>query len=158
MDTRHIEIYSLLIPLAEGRLLIPRSCVAEVIGFQAPTQMIGAPPWYLGMVVWNARQVPLVSFEGVCGQQIPALGGRSRIVLFHCQGPRIDAGVFGIVSQGFPQLVRVNAEVVRPDPDYVQPERFPVLCRARMVNDTPLIPDLERLEGMIAEETTVGLS
>jgi len=33
-------------------------------------------------------------------------------------------GVFGIISQGFPQLVRVNAEVVKADPDYVQPSAF----------------------------------
>jgi chemosensory pili system protein ChpC len=156
MDTRHIEIYSLLIPLAEGRLLIPRSCVAEVISFQPPTQMIGAPPWYLGLINWNGRMVPLASFEGVCGQLIPPAGGRSRVALFHCQSARIEAGVFGIVSQGFPQLVRVNAEVVRADPDYVQPERYPVLCRVRMLNDTPLIPDLERLETLIADETSVS--
>jgi hypothetical protein len=26
----------------------------------------------------------------------------------------------------------------------------------RMVNETPLVPDLERLEEMIAEETSIG--
>ena len=38
----------------------------------------------------------------------------------------------------------------------VFPERAPVLCQVRMVNETPLVPDLERLEEMIADETRVG--
>jgi hypothetical protein len=31
-----------------------------------------------------------------------------------------------------------------------------VICQVRMINETPLVPDLERLEEMIAEETTIG--
>ena len=71
MAERVQEIYSLLVPLIDARLIIPRACVAEVIGFHTPSEMTGAPPWYIGTVAWNARQVPLVSFEGACGQMIP---------------------------------------------------------------------------------------
>jgi len=53
------------------------------------------------------------------------------------------------------QLVRVNADVIRPDPSRSFAERAPVICQVRMVNETPLIPDLQRLEEMIAEETSV---
>ncbi len=35
------------------------------------------------------------------------------------------------------------------------PEGDPVVCRVRMLNETPWIPDLERLEIMIADETSV---
>ena len=48
MTERIAEVYSLLIPLADARLLVPRACVAEVIGYQTPTPMENAPPWYLG--------------------------------------------------------------------------------------------------------------
>jgi chemosensory pili system protein ChpC len=155
MSERIAEIYSLLIPLADSRLLVPRACVAEVIGFHTPAPMEGAPPWYLGLVNWNARSLPLISFECACGQAIPPTGGRSRVVVFHAIGGRLDAGFFGIVSQGFPQLVRVSNDVVRPDHSRSFSERSPVLCQIRMLNETPLVPDLERLEAMIAEETSV---
>jgi chemosensory pili system protein ChpC len=150
------EIYSLLVPLAGARLLVPRACVAEIMGFQAPAAMIGAPPWYLGVVNWNGRQAPLVSFEGLCSHPAPAVSSRSRLVLLHALGERLDAGVYAIVSQGFPQLLRVNADVIRPDPGYVVPTGDPVLCRVRMLNETPWIPDLERIESMIADETTTA--
>ena len=155
MSERLAEVYSLLIPLADARLLVPRACVAEVVGYQLPATMESAPPWYLGLLNWNARSVPLVSFEGACGQPIPPTGPRSRVVVFHALGGQIEAGYFGIVSQGFPQLVRVSNDVVRPDNSRSFPERAPVLCQVRMLNETPLLPDLERLEIMIAEETSV---
>lgn len=156
MAERVTEIYSLLIPLVEGRLIIPRACVAEVIGFQTPSEMTGAPPWYIGTVPWNGKAVPLVSFEGACGLMIPATSGRTRIVIFHCLGLRVEGGNFAIISQGFPQLVRVSNDVVRPDNSRVFPDRAPVICQVRMINETPLVPDLERLEEMIAEETRIS--
>jgi chemosensory pili system protein ChpC len=149
------ELYSLLVPLEGERLIVPRACVAEVIGYQAPAEMTNAPPWYLGLVSWAGRSVPVVSFEGAFGQALPVVSTRTRIVVFHASGGKLQSGYFGMLTQGFPQLVRVNADVVRPDASRSFPERSPVICQVRMVNETPLIPDLQRLEQMIAEETSV---
>jgi len=149
------ELYSLLVPLAGERLIVPRACVAEVIGYQTPIAMTNAPPWYAGLVGWSGRNVPVVSFEGAFGQPLPSVSTRTRIVIFHANINVLQAGYFGMLTQGFPQLVRVNADVVRPDPSRSFPERSPVICQVRMVNETPLIPDLQRLEQMIAEETSV---
>jgi chemosensory pili system protein ChpC len=152
---RITEIYSLLIPLLDGRLIIPRSCVAEVVGFQPPSEMPGAPPWYLGTFAWGSRQIPLVSFEGTCGQTIPPLTGRTRVVVLFALGNQVEGGYYGIVSQGFPQLVRVSADILRPDPTKTFPERTPIITQVRMINEAPWIPDLERIEEMISEETSV---
>ena len=149
------ELSSLLVPLAGERLIVPRACVAEVISFQAPAGMANAPPWYAGIVNWGGRSVPIVSFEGAFGQALPTVSSRTRIVIFHAMSGKLASGYFGVLTQGFPQLVRVNADVVRPDPSRSFPERSPVICQVRMVNETPLIPDLQRLEQMIAEETSV---
>ncbi|HEY3732153.1 MAG TPA: chemotaxis protein CheW [Steroidobacteraceae bacterium] len=155
MTERIAEVYSLLIPLADSRLLVPRACVAEVIGYQSPAPMDNAPPWYLGLVNWNARMLPLVSFEGCCAMPIPPANNRSRVVVFHALAGRAESGYIAIVSQGFPQLVRVSNDVVRPDNARSFSERVPVLCQVRMLNETPMVPDLERLEVMIADETSV---
>ncbi len=156
MQSPATELYSLLVPLLDERLIVPRASVAEVIGFQEPVEMQGAPPWYLGTISWNGRSVPVASFEGACGQTIPATGGRTRIVVFYCLGQKLSAGFFGVLTQGFPQLVRVNPDVLKPDLTRTFPERMPVICQVRMINETPLIPDLERLEEMLSEETSVA--
>ena len=148
------EFYGLLIPLADERLIVPRSCVAEVIAWAQPARMEGAPPWYVGTTSWNGRAVPVISFEGALGRPLAQPSGRTRIVVVHCLGSRLPAGHFGILTQGFPQLVRLNPDVVKADPTRSFPDRSPVLCALRMVNETPLVPDLEYLETLIADETT----
>lgn len=149
------ELYCLLVPLAEERLLLPRACVTEVVNYQAPTPMESAPPWYLGTIAWGGRRVPLVSFEAACGRNPPRISGRTRIVVMQGITERAETvgGHFAVLTQGFPQLVRLSRDVVHPDESRVFGERVPVVCQVRMINEYPLVPDFERLEQMIAEET-----
>ncbi len=147
------ELYCLLVPLAEERLLVPRACISEVINYQAPTPMDGAPAWYLGTIAWGGRRVPLLSFEAACGRMAPRSSGRTRIVVMQAIGSSLSCGHFAMLTQGFPQLVRVSPDVVHGDDSRVFGERSPVICQLRMMNEYPLVPDFERIEAMIAEET-----
>jgi len=146
------ELYSLLIPLRNERLLVPRMCVAEVIAFAdaAKSRDDAAPEWYLGAIEWNNRRLPVVTFDGQGGDDRKAKRSRARVVVFHAITQELKAGFYGILTQGFPQLVRVNADVLGLDTEQPVPPGFPALCRARMIHEYPLIPDVERLEKMIA--------
>jgi len=147
------ELYSLLVPLSEDRLILPRACVAEVVRYTQPQQQPGSEDWMLGTINWNGRELPVVAFEGTIGKDIPAPTGRTRVVVFYSSTGKIKAGYFGVLTQGFPQLVRVNREVLNLDSTDGWPEDAPVLCRVKMINEYPLVPDLEALEGMIMEES-----
>jgi chemosensory pili system protein ChpC len=150
------ELYSLLVPLTGERLIVPRACVAKVMSYQPPARSADSPPWYAGVVSWNARSVPIVYFEGTFGQPLPTPSSRTRILIFHATGGKLPCGFFGMLTQGFPRLVRVNAEVIRPDPSRSFLERSPVICQVSVANESSLIPDLQRLEQMIAAETSRG--
>lgn len=149
------ELYSLLIPLRNERLLVPRMCVAEVIAF-ADTEKRSdenAPDWLLGTVDWNGRRVPVITLddgadggEGERGRR----GSRSRIVIFHAFGNQLRPPYYGVLTQGFPQLVRVNRDVLALDNETPAPANQPMLCRVRMIHDFPLIPDLEAIESRLA--------
>ncbi|MEL7186337.1 MAG: chemotaxis protein CheW [Pseudomonadota bacterium] len=147
------ELYSLLVPLTDDRLIVPRACVAEVVRFTKPTVQEGAHNWMLGTVSWNGRELPVVSFEGAIGKDIPAPTGRTRIVVFYASTGQLKTGYFGVLTQGFPQLVRVNRDVLKLESGDGWPEDAPVLCRVRMINEFPMIPHLEQLESMLAEES-----
>lgn len=154
MSDQQTELYSLLIPLREERLLVPRMCVAEVITFTDAERGAGEhelPEWYLGTIDWNGRRLPVVSFDYVGDAAAHKRRGRARIVVFHAIGDALKRGHFGLLTQGFPQLVRVNRDVLQADTEQPLPERLPALCRARMIHEYPLIPDLERIERMITE-------
>jgi chemosensory pili system protein ChpC len=146
------ELYSLLVPLSEDRLIVPRACVVEVVRFTQPDTEAGAHSWMLGNVTWNGRELPVVSFEGALGKEVPVATGRTRIVVFYAASGQLKSGYFGVLTQGFPQLVRVNKDVLQLDSTEGWPESAPVLCRVKMINEFPLVPDLERLEDMLAEE------
>ena len=150
MNEDLLELYGLLVPLADERLIVPRACVAEVLTWQTPQPVADTPAWYLGDIKWNARAVPVISFEALCGRSFPAPGTRTRIVIFVAISNELGAGYFGVGTQGFPQLVRMNPDVIKADPDGGYADRGPVLCKVRMLNESPLIPDFDCVEQMIS--------
>jgi chemosensory pili system protein ChpC len=152
MSVEPKELYSLLIPLQNERLLVPRMCVAEVIAFvdAARSRDDAAPDWYLGAIEWNNRRLPVASFDAQHADERKSKRSRTRVVVFHALTQELKGGYYGILTQGFPQLVRVNADVLGVESEQPVPEGIPALCRARMIHEYPLIPDLERIEQMIA--------
>jgi chemosensory pili system protein ChpC len=145
------ELYSLLIPLRHERILVPRMCVAEVIAFAETEKREdpNAPDWLLGTIDWNGRRVPVISLDDPSDQGAAPTGkrgSRSRIVIFNAIGKALKAGYFGILTQGFPQLVRVNRDVLTLDTERPPPADQPMLCRVRMIHEFPLVPDLEEIE------------
>jgi chemosensory pili system protein ChpC len=153
MQDRPSEIYGLMVPLDKERLLVPRGCVAEVVGYQTPQEMTGAPPWHLGVINWNGRKVPLVSFEGCAGGDVAPPTQRSRVVVINAVSDEVKAGYVAILSQGFPQLVRISPEFVKLDATRSFADDSPIICQIQLLDETPVVPDLDRLEEMVAKET-----
>ena len=146
------ELYSLLVPLVGDRLIVPRACVAEVVRFSRPDSSQGSDSWMSGTINWNGRELPVVSFEGTLGKDVPSVTGRTRVVVFLASTGQLQTGYFGVLTQGFPQLVRVNRDVLKLEATEGWPDDAPVLCRVKMINEFPLIPDLEKLELMLARQ------
>lgn len=146
-------LHCLLLPLVGRRLLLPRACVAEVIGLGRMQLREGEPEWLLGEVAWGERMVPLVSFEAACGDPVPEIGGRSRAVILRSLTGRLRRGGMALLCQGLPQLVRLGEDAVELDPEHGNglSEQAPVLCRVKVLNETPVVPDLERLENQVAD-------
>ena len=82
MSSETEELYSLLIPLAEDRLIVPRACVAEVVRFTAPEHEAGAHTWMMGSFNWNGRSLPVASFEGALGKDVPVTTGQRELWFF----------------------------------------------------------------------------
>jgi chemosensory pili system protein ChpC len=151
MSTVNDELYSLLVPLNQERLILPRACVAEVVRYAPLQPDEEVPPWFRGVISWNGRQVPVISFEELAGLSPAEPGGRTRVAILNAIGGRLPGGFFGVLTEGFPQLVRVNRDVLQPAARQAWPENGPVICQVRMINEYPLIPDLEVIEDLIVE-------
>jgi chemosensory pili system protein ChpC len=152
MSAADEELYSLLVPLSEDRLIVPRACVAEVVRYTNAEKKEGDHSWMMGTINWNGRQLPVISFEGALGKEVPVPTGRTRVVVFFASTGQLKSGHFGVLTQGFPQLVRVNRDVLKLEAKDGWPSEAPVLCRVRMINEFPMIPNLEQIESMLAAE------
>jgi chemosensory pili system protein ChpC len=152
-------LHSLLLPLVGRRLLVPRACVAEVIGLGRMQLREEPPEWLLGEVAWGDRMVPLVSFEAACGDPVPEISGRTRAVVLRSLTGKLGRGGLALLCQGLPQLVRLAEDVVALDDSDGNGDGdgdgngadAPVLCRLKVLNETPVVPDLERLESQVSE-------
>jgi chemosensory pili system protein ChpC len=145
------ELYSLLVPLYKNRLIVPRSCVAEVIRFTLGDEITDHAPWFRGFMQWNNQRVPMICFEELCGLPSSEPGGRTRVAVFQTMSGTLEAGYFGILTEGFPQLVRVNRDVMQRDDQQAWPKDGPVICQIKMINEYPLIPDLQVVETLISD-------
>jgi chemosensory pili system protein ChpC len=146
------SLYSLLIPLDRMRLMVPRDCVVEVIGWDAArhARADGEGSWQVGEVDWEGRRVPVVSFERLCGLETALPVQRARVVLLRCLNGQHPSGYYGVVTRGFPQLVRVNPAVLAAADERSWPDDAPVLCELHMVGQSPVIPDLDQVERVLA--------
>lgn len=145
------EVYSQLLPVDGGKLIVPRVSVAEVTGYVRPRREEGWPDWFMGMMNWSRQEIPLVSFEGMCGRPVPERRNRTRIAIIYGLLGRLQPNVFAVMTQGYPYLIRVNANVLSLDEGEAYAGSGPFLVRMRMANERPLVPDLERMENMIGD-------
>ena len=144
------EIYSLLIPLEPDRLIVPRACVAAVVRYNPKPVENPGVEWLCGMADWNNREIPVISFESLCGGSSPQTSGRTRVVVFHSIGDG-DCPAYGVLSEGFPQMVKVSREVIDLDASLTAPPNAPLICRVSLLREQAVIPDLEAVEQQLLE-------
>ena len=151
------ELYSLFVPLHQARLIVPRACVAEIVRYSPPQSgAADAPRWFRGFIGWNNLQVPVVSIEDLCNMPTTDPGGRTRIAIFNGLSGILGGRVFGLLTEGFPQLVRVNREVMELYDEREWPEDGPIICQIRMINEHPMIPNLEVIESLVQEQVVAA--
>ncbi|NND65175.1 MAG: chemotaxis protein CheW [Gammaproteobacteria bacterium] len=146
------ELFSLLLPLAHHRLLVPRIAVVEVVGFSMPQVIDDAPDWLAGYFDWRDEWIPLLSFEGLCGDSVPSTTTRTRVAVIHglvdhtVNGEQ-QTSAFGVLTQGFPQLLSIHEQAMKPHAS--EPElknKDYVFCQVELANRRALIPNFEAVE------------
>ncbi len=139
------EIRGVMIPVTEGRVLLPNASVAEVITLTTPDPVSGAPDWLLGRIPWRGWRLPLVAYSVLAGLA-PAEGTvHARVAVLKALGGDPRMPYLALLTQGFPRLVTLTHEVLMPAGGSEAPP--PGVRSEVMVRDEPaLIPDLAALE------------
>jgi chemosensory pili system protein ChpC len=145
---RSPELHCMLIPAGQETLLLPNSVMAEVIDFQPPTPIEQAPPWLLGHVEWESRQVPVFSFSDLInGSQPTQPSSRSRIMILKSltEGGRVP--YLGLMLGGLPKPITVQPEGLEQTGD--EKKALGVFSRVRLEDGDAIVPDLDRLTHLV---------
>lgn len=144
------EIRCVLVPVGNLRLLLPNATVAEVITLPTPEPVEGAPEWLLGRIAWRGWRVPLVSFTRLAGAEEGDTELSMRVAVLKALGGNPDLPFVAVVTQGFPRLTTLNAELIIPTHDG---SALPPGVRAQVLvrDDVAVIPDLEGIENQLAD-------
>jgi chemosensory pili system protein ChpC len=144
------EIRCVLIPSGGTRLLLPNATVAEVITLSTPEAVENAPEWLLGRIAWRGWKLPLISFATLAGSDDSAGGMNSRVAVLKALGSNPRMPYLAVVTQGFPRLTTLNAELILPTHDGTE---LPFGVRAQVLvrDDMAMIPDLEAIESRVVE-------
>jgi len=145
---RSPELHCMLIPTGQEALLLPNSVMVEVIDFQQPAPIDQAPPWLLGHVEWESRQVPVFSFSDLINGGHPGQpSARSKIMILKslAEGGRVP--YLGLLLGGLPKPVTVQPEGLEQTGD--DRKALGVFSRVRLEDTEAIVPDLDRLTHLV---------
>ena len=139
------EIRCVLVPVGNLRLLLPNATIAEVVTQSKPEPVDDAPEWLLGRITWRGWRVPLVSFTKLAGTEEGDAELSVRVAVLKALGGNPALPFIAVLTQGFPRLTTLNAELIIPTHDG---SALPPGVRAHVLvrDDVAMIPDLEWLE------------
>lgn len=145
------EIRGLMIPITNGRVLLPNATVAEVIGYSIPDRAgQNAPEWLLGRVNWRGWRLPLVSFSLLAGMALDERTTGARVTVLKALGGHARLPYLALLAQGFPRLTTISSDIMVPVGEG-SIQRPGVLMDLMVRDDQAVIPDLEQIESLVVE-------
>ena len=144
------EIRCVLVPVGNLRLLLPNATIAEVITQSTPEPVAGAPGWLLGRIAWRGWRVPLVSFTELAGAEEGDAELSVRVAVLKALGGNPKLPFIAVLTQGFPRLTTLNAELIIPTHDG-KPLPPGVRAHVLVLDDVEMIPDLEWIEATLLD-------
>ncbi|HVH35389.1 chemotaxis protein CheW [Tahibacter sp. UC22_41] len=144
------EIRGVLIPITNGRVLLPNATVAEVITLANVEKIANAPEWILGRLSWRGWRLPLFSFAILSGLTHEEGSTGARVAVLKAIGGHAKMPFIAMLTQGFPRLTTVSPELLIPTGDE---HHHPHGVRAQVLvrDDQAVIPDLNQIETLMAE-------
>ncbi len=142
------DIRGLMIPVTNGRVLLPNASVAEVITLSVPDKIPNAPEWLMGRVNWRGWRLPLFSFSLLAGLALDEGSRGTRVTVLKALSGHPKMPFMAMLAQGFPRLTTISPESLIPSNESI-PTRPGVLMNVMVRDDQAIIPDLGQIEQLI---------
>lgn len=142
------ELHCMVIPTDRETLLLPTSTVAEVVDYHEPLAIDGSPPWLMGQIEWENRQVPVFSFSALInGDEVGEIPSRARIMILKSLSDSARVPYLGLLLGDLPHPMSLRAEDVVEIGD--DKKSLGVFSRIALDEGDAIIPDLDRLAHLV---------
>lgn len=146
------EVHCMLVPTDSDILLLPTSTMAEVMDYSAPAPMDKAPPWLLGQVEWENRQVPVFSFRCLInGTDMEELPSKPKIMILKSLADSARVPYIGLLLSDLPRPVNIKEEHLVETGD--EKKALGVYRRVTVDEQAAIVPDLDRLTHLVTHAT-----
>lgn len=148
MEQKASIVRSQIIPLTDMNLVLPNTCIAEVINYSEPMPVDNAPDWFLGNLLWRGITIPVVSFEAA--NEVPSAGisKATRIAVLNGVSGNEKLSFYGVVVQGIPRLAALEQEEIQEkvNSDVTLPY---ALSQTEIADQDAVIPDQVKIEQLL---------
>jgi chemosensory pili system protein ChpC len=141
-------IHCMLAPADTETLLLPTGVMAEVADFQNPSPLDDSPPWLLGQIEWENRQVPVFSFSALInGSDVGKVPSKSKILIIKSLADSARVPYLGILLSDLPRMLIVKeSDLVQTGDDK---KSLGVFSRITLDEQSAIVPDLDRLTHLV---------
>ncbi len=140
-----------LIPLSNMTIVLPSTCIAEVISLGELNPVKKTPRWFLGMMDWRGVRIPVISFEAanVIASNIPM--HNVRVTVFNGISGNDELPFYGVISQGIPKLMKLEKSAISII--NTPGQNFPLVSeQIQIAGVTVMIPDQNKVEALLLTE------
>jgi len=149
---KSVEIHCMLVPTDPEYLLLPTSVMAEVVDYGEPEPVEATPPWLLGQIEWESRQVPVFSFSSLInGTDSEKVLPKSKIMILKSLSDSARVPYLGVLLGDLPRPVAIREDDLVETGD--EKKSLGVFSRVKFEDDEAIIPDLDRLTHLVTHAT-----
>lgn len=142
----------LVLPVGGQQLLLPITAIAEVINpFFRPDADL-EQRGVLGWITWRDQLIPLLSYEGLNGEENPDWESIERIAVINAVGVAARTGFWSLALTGIPKSFLVSEDTPLKHLE-ITARGKPVMSAVLDDGSEAFVPDLEFLEGVVAALT-----
>jgi chemosensory pili system protein ChpC len=98
-------LHCLLLPLNGFHLVLPQPAIAEIAPRPEVVAATESADWLIGVFNWRAEQVPLISYEKLCGEASGAAKRNRHVAILHALGGDADLVYYAIELKAIPHPV-----------------------------------------------------
>jgi chemosensory pili system protein ChpC len=141
-------VHCMLVPTDPETLLLPTSVMAEVLDDRKPMPMEAAPPWLLGQVEWENRQVPVFSFSALInGSDVGEIPSKPKIMILKSLNDSGRVPYVGVLLRDLPRPVNIKESDLLETGD--EKKSLGVFSRITVEENEAIIPDMDRLTHLV---------